>query len=60
MHVTQVEDRMNGDGTGQILGINNSGVGWAVLLTFSLVWIFYFISQKDLGGDDNDESGLTL
>ena len=27
---------------------------------FGTVWALYFISQKDLGGDEGDESGLSL
>eukprot|EP01023_Acetabularia_acetabulum_P020864 TRINITY_DN208_c0_g1_i1.p2 TRINITY_DN208_c0_g1~~TRINITY_DN208_c0_g1_i1.p2 ORF type:complete len:122 (-),score=21.74 TRINITY_DN208_c0_g1_i1:120-485(-) len=55
-----VDDRMNGDGTGLIFGFNDSALFWAVLGTFSLIWILYFVSQPDLGGDEDDEAGLSL
>lgn len=51
---------MNGDGTGRILGINESALGFAILGVFTLVWALFAISSKELGGDDGDESGLTL
>eukprot|EP01024_Parvocaulis_polyphysoides_P027266 TRINITY_DN2476_c1_g2_i1.p1 TRINITY_DN2476_c1_g2~~TRINITY_DN2476_c1_g2_i1.p1 ORF type:complete len:123 (-),score=9.46 TRINITY_DN2476_c1_g2_i1:235-603(-) len=55
-----VDERMNGDGTGLIFGFNEPVLFWAVLGAFSLIWALYFISQADLGGDENDESGLSL
>ncbi|GMH37124.1 hypothetical protein BSKO_04997 [Bryopsis sp. KO-2023] len=55
-----VEERLNGDGTGRALGINDSALGLALVGTFTLVWALYYNSQKELGGDENDESGLTL
>jgi len=27
---------------------------------FSTVWALYYLSQRDLGGDDGEDSGLTL
>lgn len=51
---------MNGDGTGKALGISDSALGFALLGTFTLVWILFSNANKELGGDDGDESGLTL
>jgi photosystem II PsbW protein len=59
-----VDERLNGDGTGKILGVG--GVeGWAILIVFSLVWSLFYAAQKQLGdGPSNrgkgDDSGLSL
>eukprot|EP01023_Acetabularia_acetabulum_P034084 TRINITY_DN31_c1_g1_i1.p2 TRINITY_DN31_c1_g1~~TRINITY_DN31_c1_g1_i1.p2 ORF type:complete len:122 (-),score=32.42 TRINITY_DN31_c1_g1_i1:196-561(-) len=55
-----VDERLNGDGTGLIFGFNDAALFWVVLGTFSLIWVLYFISQPDLGGDEDDEAGLSL
>ncbi len=60
----QVDERLNGDGTGKILGVG--GVeGWAILIVFTLVWSLFYAAQKQLGeGPKNrgkgDDSGLSL
>jgi photosystem II PsbW protein len=58
----QVDERLNGDGTGKILGISDSILGWVILGVFTLVWTQYFAAQKDVDGgvDTDDDSGLTL
>eukprot|EP01024_Parvocaulis_polyphysoides_P007681 TRINITY_DN12273_c0_g1_i2.p3 TRINITY_DN12273_c0_g1~~TRINITY_DN12273_c0_g1_i2.p3 ORF type:complete len:122 (+),score=28.07 TRINITY_DN12273_c0_g1_i2:77-442(+) len=55
-----VDKRLNGDGTGLIFGINDAALFWVIAGVFTLVWIFYYISQPDLGGDEDDEAGLSL
>ena len=60
----QVDERLNGDGTGKILGVG--GVeGWAILIVFSLVWSLFYAAQKQLGDGPagrgkGDDSGLSL
>ena len=58
----QVDERLNGDGTGKALGINDSILGWVILGMFTLVWTQYYAAQKDVDGgvDTDDDSGLTL
>eukprot|EP01025_Chloroclados_australasicus_P060185 TRINITY_DN76_c0_g1_i3.p3 TRINITY_DN76_c0_g1~~TRINITY_DN76_c0_g1_i3.p3 ORF type:complete len:161 (-),score=15.88 TRINITY_DN76_c0_g1_i3:365-847(-) len=55
-----VDERMNGDGVGYSLGFNEPVLFWVVLGMFSLVWALYFSSQSELGGDEDDEAGLSL
>lgn len=56
----QIADRLGGEGTGAPFGLTEAGPGWAILLTFGLVWAVYAISAKDLGGGESDDSGLSL
>lgn len=56
----QVDERMNGDGTGRPLGINNGAVGLAMLIVFTVVWSQWYGSQRDLGEFDDKDSGLGL
>ena len=56
----QVDERMNGDGTGRPLGINNGAVGLAMLIVFTTVWSQWYGSQKDLGQFEDKDSGLGL
>ena len=43
------------------MGINAGPLGIALLLVFSLIWVLFYNSQKDLdGGVDSDDSGLSL
>ncbi|KAG7673425.1 hypothetical protein Ndes2526B_g03131 [Nannochloris sp. 'desiccata'] len=56
-----VDERMAGEGTGKIFGINDGALFWNMLAIFSSVWAVYYLSQKDLdGGDTGDDSGLSL
>lgn len=57
---SDIADRLGGEGTGAPFGLNEAGPGWAILLTFGLVWAVYAVSAKDLGGGESDESGLSL
>lgn len=61
---TQVDERLNGDGTGKILGVGGIE-GWAILIVFTLVWSLFYASQKQLGDGPKgrgkgDDSGLSL
>ena len=53
---------LTGDGTGKILGIDSGIEAIVFLAVFTLIWILYFNSQKDLddGRDSSDDSGLSL
>jgi uncharacterized membrane-anchored protein len=58
----QVDTRLNGDGTGRILGID-SGIEAIVFIgVFTAVWAVYYASQRDLdsGRNTGDDSGLSL
>lgn len=55
----QVDDRLGGEGTGKILGVGGIE-GWAIIGVFTAIWAAYYASQKDLGGDKTDDSGLGL
>lgn len=55
-----VDDRLATEGTGKIFGINDGAIFWNMLAIFTTVWAVYYLSQKDLGGDDGEDSGLTL
>eukprot|EP00884_Botryococcus_braunii_P016546 jgi/Botrbrau1/3575/Bobra.0078s0030.1 len=57
-----VDDRLNGDGTGKILGIAFGPEGWAILLVFTLVWALFYAATKDVGDGrgSGEDSGLTL
>lgn len=56
----KVGSRMNGDGTALPLGINDPVLLAVVLLTFGGVWAFYASAAKNLGGGENEDSGLSL
>jgi len=51
-----------GDGTGKILGIDSGIEAIVFLSVFTLIWVLYFNSQKDLddGRDGSDDGGLSL
>lgn len=60
----QVDDRLNGDGTGLPLGINDGALG-IILATVPLaIFSLYFIAGKQddsiIAGGKDDESGLSL
>ena len=59
----QVDERLNGDGTGLILGINDEILGFILLTIPAIVFSQFFYAQKDEGiaaGGENDDSGLSL
>jgi len=55
-----VDDRLNGDGVGYPLGISDPALGWVFVGVASLVWILYFIAQKDFGDFEDKDSGVGL
>ena len=57
----QVDQRLAGEGTGKILGVDTVEF-WPILIVFSLVWAFFYASQKELGDGrgSGEDSGLGL
>ena len=57
-----VDDRLATEGTGKIFGINDNAIFWNMLAIFSSVWAIFYLSQKDIDGDDNqdEDAGLSL
>ena len=53
-----VDDRLAGEGTGKVLGINDPILFWVVVSVFTAVWSSYFLSTRELGGDE-DENGIS-
>merc|ERR1712217_362953 len=54
-----VDDRLNGDGAGIALGVNDPALGWVLVGVFTLVWSLYYAATKSLGGFGEDD-GLGL
>merc|ERR1719262_83210 len=54
-----VDDRLAGEGTGKILGINDPILGWIIIGVFTIVWAAYYTATKDLGCE-GEEDGLSL
>merc|ERR1711933_98563 len=57
--IALVDDRLNGDGAGIALGINDPVLGWIIISVFTTVWTAYFLANKELGGQ-RKEDGLSL
>jgi photosystem II PsbW protein len=55
-----VDDRLNGDGVGYALGVSDPVLGWVIGGVASLIWILYFIAQKDFGDFEDKDSGVGL
>eukprot|EP00879_Flechtneria_rotunda_P000748 GHRR01000868.1.p1 GENE.GHRR01000868.1~~GHRR01000868.1.p1 ORF type:complete len:120 (+),score=27.83 GHRR01000868.1:139-498(+) len=55
-----VDDRLNGDGVGLALGVNDPTLLWVIGGVATLIWILYYIGQRDLGDFDDSDSGLNL
>jgi photosystem II PsbW protein len=55
-----VDDRLNGDGVGYALGVSDPALGWAIGGVASLIWILYFIAQRDFGDFEDNDSGVGL
>lgn len=51
---------MSTEGTGLKLGVNDPVLGYVLFGVFTTIWALYYVGQKDLGGDEGDDSGLTL
>ena len=58
--LAEVAPRMNGDGTGLILGVNEPILGWILISVFGLVWALYATSVKGISNNDDEDSGLFL
>ena len=61
--IIQVDERLNGDGTGLILGINDELLGFILLTIPAVIFSQFFYAQKDEGiaaGGEDDDSGLSL
>jgi photosystem II PsbW protein len=56
----QVDDRLNGDGTGKPFGVNDPALGWAIVGVGALMWTLWFNGQKDLGDFEDPDDGLNL
>merc|ERR1712096_374975 len=54
-----VDDRLAGEGTGKVLGINTPILGWIITGVFATIWAAYFASTNELGGQ-NEEDDLGL
>ena len=60
----QVDDRLNGDGAGIALGVNDPVLGAHLLGVFTAIWALYYIANNSDGflqsGGKDDDSGLSL
>lgn len=60
----QVDERLNGDGTGLIFGVNDESLGFILLLVPTLIFgLYYTANTKDdniMAGGKDDDSGLSL
>ena len=48
----QVESRLNGEGAGLSLGINDPTVFFHLLLVFGIVWALFWNGQKDVSAGE--------
>lgn len=55
-----VDERMNGDGTGRPLGINDGVLGWTMAGVFGLIWTSWYLSQRELGDFEDTDAGLKI
>lgn len=55
----QIDERMNGDGVGYALGVNQPVLGWVIAGVFGITWALYASSAKGFGGQD-EEDGMSL
>ena len=64
MNIFQVDDRLNGDGTGLPLGINDGALGIVLGAVPLGIFALYFTAGKQdaniIAGGKDDESGLSL
>lgn len=59
-YLAQVDERLNGDGTGKPLGINDEQLVFAMVGVFTLVWSLWLTAQKDLGDFKDVDDGLKI
>jgi hypothetical protein len=45
---------------GYPLGVSDPILGWVIAGVASFIWILYFISQRDFGDFEDDDSGVGL
>ncbi len=57
---SQVDERLNGDGTGKPLGVNDEQQVFAMLGVFTLIWSLWYTSSKDLGDFGDKDAGLKI
>ena len=59
-----VDERLNGDGTGLIFGVNDESLGFILLTIPTLIFgLYYTANTKDeniMAGGKDDDSGLSL
>ena len=55
----QVDERLNGDGAGIPLGVNDPTLAFVIVGVFGLVWALYASGAKGFGGQ-NEDDGLSL
>merc|ERR1712137_463264 len=55
-----VDKRLNGDGAGIPLGVNDSRLFFILAGVFTTVWALYASSVKGISNNDDDDSGLNL
>nr|8BD3_W Chain W, Photosystem II reaction center W protein [Chlorella ohadii]8BD3_w Chain w, Photosystem II reaction center W protein [Chlorella ohadii] len=59
-----VDDRLAGEGTGKILGINDPSLFWAITIVFTIVWGVFYVSTREIDAasdrENDDDFGLTL
>eukprot|EP00877_Chromochloris_zofingiensis_P011580 jgi/Chrzof1/6676/Cz19g05110.t1_PSBW[v5.2] len=55
-----VDDRLNGDGVGLALGVNDPVLAWQMAGVVLVLWALYYAAQKDFGNFEDPDSGLDL
>mmetsp|Transcript_24970 Transcript_24970/g.60066 ORF Transcript_24970/g.60066 Transcript_24970/m.60066 type:complete len:99 (-) Transcript_24970:1642-1938(-) len=55
-----VDQRMNGDGAGIPLGLNDSRLFFILAGVFTSVWALYASSVKGIANNDDEDSGMGL
>merc|ERR1711977_766113 len=50
-----VDDRLVGEGTGKILGINDPVLGWVIIGVLTTIWAVYYTATKELGGQREED-----
>ena len=55
----QVDERLNGDGAGIPLGVNDPALALVICAVFGGVWALYAASAKGMGAQ-GEEDGLSL
>ncbi|GAX80106.1 hypothetical protein CEUSTIGMA_g7544.t1 [Chlamydomonas eustigma] len=55
-----VDERLNGDGTGKPLGVNDEQQVFAMVGVFTLIWGLWFTASRDLGDFSDKDAGLKI